>query len=190
MVRPVFCNLSTHDAACILISSAIHASSVIVTERKALWSVKWLHCLENDRWPTVIFSSAMSITWNCIPTTLVVHRAICHMFYTTNHCGYWGDSHWQAVTAPLCGTFCLLLGYRNYYAIHGSPYTSAHGLIENTLVQHKMAQNSGMALCCKNGVSKGTNQRYGLHNRASISVHSTSVTELGLLKKNYYKTVF
>ena len=130
MVRPVFCNLSTHDAACILISSAIHASSVIVTERKALWSVKWLHCLENDRWPTVIFSSAMSITWNCIPTTLVVHRAICHTFYTTNHCGYWGDSHWQAVTAPLCGTFCLLLGYRNYYAIHGSPYTSAHVLIE------------------------------------------------------------
>ena len=26
----------------------------------------------------------------------------------------------------------LLLGYHNYYAIHGSPYTSAHVLIENT----------------------------------------------------------
>ena len=41
---------------------------------------------------------------------------------------------------------CLLLGYRNYYAIHGSPYTSVHVLIENTLVQHKMAKNSRMAL--------------------------------------------
>ena len=27
--------------------------------------------------------------------------------------------------------------YHNYYAIHGSPYTSAHVLIENTLGQHK-----------------------------------------------------
>ena len=32
-------------------------------------------------------------------------------------------------------------------------------------------------------MSKGTNQRYGLHSSASSSVHSTSVTVLGLLKK-------
>ena len=31
--------------------------------------------------------------------------------------------------------------------------------------------------------SKGTNQRYGLHSSASSSVHSASVTVLGLLKK-------
>ena len=91
--------------------------------------------------------------------------------------------------APLPG-LRLLLGYRNYYAIHGSPYTSAHVLIENTLVQHKMAKNSRMALCCQNRVSKGTNQRYayGLHSSASSSVHSASIYVLGLLKK--YKTVF
>ena len=84
--------------------------------------------------------------------------------------------------APLPG-FCLLLGYCFDDGIHGSPYTSAHVLIENTLVQHKMAKNSRMALCCQNRVSKGTNQRYGLHVSASISVHSASVTVLGLLKK-------
>ena len=60
---------------------------------------------------------------------------------------------------------------------------SAHVLIENILVQHKMAKNSRMAFCCQNRVSKGTNQRYGLHSSASISVHSPSVTVLGLLKK-------
>ena len=32
-------------------------------------------------------------------------------------------------------------------------------------------------------MSKDTNQRYGLHSSASSSVHSTSVTVLGLLKK-------
>ena len=37
---------------------------------------------------------------------------------------------------------------------------SAHVLIENTLVQHKMAKNSRMALCWQNQVSKGTNQHY------------------------------
>ena len=84
--------------------------------------------------------------------------------------------------APLPGLH-LLLGYRNYYVIHRSPYTSAHIIIENTLVQHKMAKNSCMALCYQNRVSKGTGRRYGLHSRASISAHSASVTVLGLLKK-------
>ena len=73
--------------------------------------------------------------------------------------------------------------YRNYYAIHGSSYTSAHVLIENALVQHKKAKNSRMALCCQNRVSKGTNQHYGLHSSASSSVYSVSVTVLGLLKE-------
>ena len=79
--------------------------------------------------------------------------------------------------------YCLFLGYHNYYAIHGSPYTSAHVLIENTLVQHKMAKNSRMALCCQNRVSKGTGRCYGLHISANISVHCASVVVLGLLKK-------
>ena len=83
----------------------------------------------------------------------------------------------------------LLLGYHYDYAIHGSPYTSAHVLIENTctLVQHKMAKNLRMALCCHNRVSKCTNQHYGLHVSTGISVHSTSVTVLGLLKKKEKK---
>ena len=67
--------------------------------------------------------------------------------------------------------------------IHGSPYTPAH-----ILVQHKMAKNLRMALCCQNQVSKlGTNQHYGLHSSASISVHCASVTVLGLLKKKMMK---
>ena len=40
-----------------------------------------------------------------------------------------------------------------------------------------------MVLCCQNQVSKGTNQRYWLHSSANISVHSASVTVLGLLKE-------
>ena len=54
------------------------------------------------------------------------------------------------------------------------PHT-AYVLIENTLVQHKMAKNSSMALCYQNRASKGVNQCYGLNSRASISVHSVSV---------------
>ena len=34
----------------------------------------------------------------------------------------------------------LLLGYRYDYALHGSPFTYAHVLIENTLVQYKNGQ--------------------------------------------------
>ena len=63
---------------------------------------------------------------------------------------------------PLLGLH-LLLGYHYDYAIHRSPYTSARVLIENILIQHKMAKNLRMALCCQNRVSKGTNQCYGLH---------------------------
>ena len=77
--------------------------------------------------------------------------------------------------------FTFVVGYRNYYAIHRSPYMSAHVLI---VVQHKMAKNLRMALCFQNRVSKRTNQCYGLlHISASSSVHSASVTVLGLLKK-------
>ena len=50
-----------------------------------------------------------------------------------------------------------------------------------------MAKNSRMALCCQNRVSKGTNQCYGLHVSACISVHSASVMVLGLLKKKKKK---
>ena len=73
----------------------------------------------------------------------------------------------EIIIVVLLPGLCLLLGYHYVYTIHGSPYTSAHVLIENTLVQHKIAKNSRMALCCQNQVSKGTNQHYGLHVRAS-----------------------
>ena len=46
-----------------------------------------------------------------------------------------------------------------------------------------MAKNSRTALCCQNRVSKGPGQHYGLYSSASRSVHSASVTEIGLLKK-------
>ena len=94
------------------------------------------------------------------------------------------------MTAPHSGTvtgFLFVARIRNYYTIHGNPYTSAHVIIENTLVQHKMGKNSHMALCCQNQVSKGTNQRYGLYSSASSSVHSVSITVLGLLKKKKKK---
>ena len=102
---------------------------------------------------------------------------------------------WQCIEAsclmaPLCGAITglhLLLRYCNYYTIHGSLYMSVHVLIKNTLVQHKMAKNLCMALCCQNRVSKGTNQHYGLYVNACISVHSASVTMLGLLKEKKKK---
>ena len=65
----------------------------------------------------------------------------------------------------------------------GGLYTSAHVLIENTLVQHKMVKNLCMALCCQNQEYRG----YGLHSSASNSCHSTSVTVIGLLKKEEVK---
>ena len=43
----------------------------------------------------------------------------------------------------------------------------------------QMAKNLRMALCCKNQEYRGTSRHYGLHS----SVHSTSITVLGLLKK-------
>ena len=73
---------------------------------------------------------------------------------------------WQCIeasclTAPLCG------------AVTGFTF----------VVQHKMAKNLRMVLCCQNQVSKGINQHYGLHVSACISVHSALVMVLGLLKK-------
>ena len=94
-----------------------------------------------------------------------------------------------ATVAPL-PSLRLLLAYRNYYTIHGSPYTSAHVLIEKKNLKISIVQNgqdSRMVLCCQNRVSKGTNQCYGLHSSASSSVHSASVTVLGLLKKKTTK---
>ena len=44
-----------------------------------------------------------------------------------------------------------------------------------------------MALCCQNRVSKGTYQHYALHSSADSSVHSASITVLGLLKKEEEK---
>ena len=89
------------------------------------------------------------------------------------------NSNGATVWAPLC----LLLGYRNYYAIHRSLYTPAHVLIENTLVLHKMTKNSRMVLCCQNRGSKGTGWCYRLHSSAIISCHSALITVLGSLKK-------
>ena len=59
----------------------------------------------------------------------------------------------------------------------------AHILVENTIVQLKMAKKLRMALCCQNWESKGTGQHYGLHGSAGIPGHSTSIIVLGLLKK-------
>ena len=50
----------------------------------------------------------------------------------------------------------------------------------SALVQHKMAKNLRMALCFQN---QGTNQRYGFHSSANISVHSASVTVLRLTEE-------
>ena len=91
--------------------------------------------------------------------------------------------------APLPG-LRLLLGYRNYYTIHGSLYTSAYILTENTAsvmgfssVQHKMAKNLRMALCvARIECPKALAGVMGFSS-ASISAHSASVTVLGLLKK-------
>ena len=101
---------------------------------------------------------------------------------------------WQCIETGCLDLKCfyylglrLLLGYGNYDTIDGSLYSSAHVLIENTLVQHKMANNSRMVLCYQNRVSKGTNQCYGLHSSASSSVHNASITVLGLLEKKRKK---
>ena len=96
---------------------------------------------------------------------------------------------WQCIeagclTVPLCSP---VTGFTFVSRKHGSPYTPAHVLIENTLVELKMAKNSRMALCCQNQVSKGTNQCYGLYDSACIAVHSALVTVLGLLKKKKEK---
>ena len=94
----------------------------------------------------------------------------------------WGQLSHSAAVVLLLGLH-LLLGYHYDYALHGCPYTSTHVLIENTLVKYKIAKNLRMALCCQNRVSKCTNQHYGLHDSARISVHSALVTVIGLLKK-------
>ena len=61
---------------------------------------------------------------------------------------------------------------------------STHVLIDNTLVQQKIAKNLRMVLCCQNRESKGTSSGYGLHSSASSCVPSASITVLvGLLKK-------
>ena len=94
---------------------------------------------------------------------------------------------WQCIEAGYLTAPRLLLGYRYNYALHGNPYMSAHVLIENTLVQHKMPKKSRMALCCQNQVPKGTNQHNGLHDSACISAHSALVMVLGLLKRKKKK---
>ena len=53
-----------------------------------------------------------------------------------------------------------------------------------------MAKNLRMVLCYQNRVSKGTNQHYGLYSRASIFVHSASITEQRRFSTNYILTVF
>ena len=69
--------------------------------------------------------------------------------------------------------------------IRGSVDTFWHTFVRRdaVLVQHKMAKNSRMVLCCQNWVSKGTNQCYGLHSSANISVHSTLVTRARLTEE-------
>ena len=77
--------------------------------------------------------------------------------------------------------------YRKYLRVSAISADAVHVLIENTLVQHKMAKNSRMALCCQNRESKSTGRHYGLHSSASISGHSAFVMMLGLLKEEEEK---
>ena len=88
----------------------------------------------------------------------------------------------SCLTAPLCTVAC----YRVYVCCRislwlrhtwKSIYIHTHPIIENALVQHKMAKNLRITLCCQNQVSKGTNQRYELHVSANISVDSARLTE-------------
>ena len=152
-----------------------------------MWEVRFVDW--NNNLVPVLFKP-LSFLHSCSFLFLLLVYFIFFMLifgYTCYCTGYRGPlSHGTPLVAPLPG-LCLLPGYRYDYAIHESPYTSAHILIENTLVQHKMAKNLCMAMCCQNRVSKGTNQHYGLHVSASISVHSASVTVLGLLKKKKKK---
>ena len=61
---------------------------------------------------------------------------------------------WQCIEAVVSRRHCvpplpglrLLLGYHYDYTILGSPYTSAHFIIENTLVKHKKELAHGVVL--------------------------------------------
>ena len=72
-----------------------------------------------------------------------------------------------------------------------------HVPIENTLVQHKMAKNSRMVLCCQNRVSKALTSVMCFI-VVSVALFIAPLTVLGLLKKKkekkkkelVYKAVF
>ena len=70
-----------------------------------------------------------------------------------------------------------------YYTMHERLHMAAHVLIENTLVQQKMAKNSLVELCCQNPEYRCTGLDYGFHSHASAFAHGASVMVLCHLKK-------
>ena len=152
--------------------------------RLVMWEVRFVKW--NEFFP-LSFLHSCSFLWNVhfynLSTWFFIKLDVNFLLKATALAVHWVrlclQQQWCHCVALLLG-LCLLLGY---------PYTQVniHQYTENTLVQHKMANNSRMALCCQNQKSKGTGQRYGLHSSANSSVHSASVTVLGLLKKKTMK---
>ena len=96
---------------------------------------------------------------------------------------HWGQlSHGATVWPVTEFTFVARISLWLRHTWKSALCVCTHPIIENTLVQHKMAKNLHITLCCQNQESKGTNQRYELHVSTNISVDSASVIVLGLLK--------
>ena len=84
---------------------------------------------------------------------------------------------------PLWRRLRLLLGYHLWlHHTRKSIYVRTRPNW-NYMYSTKWPRTLGMALRCQNRETKGTKQHYGLHVSVCISVHSPSVTVLGLLKK-------
>ena len=68
---------------------------------------------------------------------------------------------------------------------------STHVLIENTLVKQKMVKklHSHGVMLPESRVYRCSGQGYGLHSSACISVHSTFIMVLDLLKKMMKKKI-
>ena len=78
----------------------------------------------------------------------------------------------------------LFLGYHNItpcMKVH--IVMSTHVLIDNALVQQKMAKKSLMVLCRQNPEYRCTGPVYRLHSHASAFAHSAFIMALGCLKK-------
>ena len=124
----------------------VHFSAGVAPKKREFFSPKhalhiwWFSHIWTFSWENCPFSSKWNRLW-CLKASFAIKGLIIELRQVISR------------LAPVQGLH-LLLGYHYDYAIHRSPYTSTHVLIENTLVQYKMAKNSCMALCCQNQVSK------------------------------------